>query len=653
MNLISAIDMFASLFSVFGCLVVWRRYRPHNKCVGLVVFSLCFLTMLVNAANMATWWQYTSGVQLDENFGDYLQILQPALWGMLFYIVVQNSQRLSLEKSRRQMRDLVENMPVILQAFDESGNVLAWNSHAERVTGYSKADAIGNSAVLKKIFADQQYRKQILEECKNHGANYHQKLRPVRCKQRFERHVAWSNIAQQFPIEGWANWCVGIDVTEQVMAQKNLEHMATHDELTGLANRTLLLDRLGYALTSCQRKNTRGALILIDLDHFKMVNDTHGHPVGDQLLREVGDRLLHCIKATDTLARLGGDEFIILLEQVSFPEEVSMVAERLTAKISDKPFYLFGNEISVRFSMGITVFPDDDVRVDELMKNVDLALYAAKESGRNKYHFFSRTLHKKMQWQHQVSEKLRSAIDEKTLFIEYQPQVARASHEVVALEALMRWNASGEIPLSPAAFIPIAEQIGLMPSLGRWVVSSVCEQIAMWNSQNIQAKVAINLSAIQLYQSSFIDSTNAIIKEHGIDPSAIEFEITESAIMRNLDSAVSSMKQLANHGFSLSLDDFGKGYSSLSHLKKFPINKIKIDQAFVRSLVADPVNAAIVRCMVDLGHSVNVKVLAEGVETAEQIKHLDAEGCDYYQGFYFSQPLKATSIGGLLMGQLH
>lgn len=653
MSIISILDLLAGLMSGAACVILWRSRKRWSRSEKTIVVLLCLLATLINEYNFWDWLRHPLSADLYESWGDYLQILQPALWGMLFYIVVQVSQRRELERSRKQMRDLVEHMPVIVQAFDEQGKVLAWNGHAERVTGFSKQEVIGESAVIKKIFPDTQYREQILAECHNKGGQYQHKVWPIRCKQRFERQVSWSNIALQFPIAGWANWCVGIDVTEQVMAQRHLEHMATHDELTGLANRALLRDRLAHALSLAQRKQARGALLLIDLDFFKMINDTHGHPVGDQLLRELGERLLQCVKATDTVARLGGDEFLILLEQVSIPEEVSMVAERITNQVSERPFHLFGNEISVRFSMGITVFPDDDVRVDELMKNVDLALYAAKENGRNNYHFYSRTLHKKLRWQHQISEKLRASIDAEAFFIEYQPQVDRVSHEVVGLEALIRWNASGEVPLSPSAFIPIAEQMGLMPSLGRWVIQRVCQQISQWNAQGTSPVVSVNLSAIQLYQSNLLDSVSDIVQQYGVDCSKIEFEITETAVMRNIDAAVATMNKLAKLGFKISLDDFGKGYSSLSYLKKFPISKIKIDQSFVRSLEVDPVDAAIVRSVIDLGHSLKIKVLAEGVETLGQVQRLEQNGCDYYQGFYFSHPLSAGSAAAVLHDQLH
>lgn len=654
--MISYLDLAAALFSCVALVVLLGPLRKRFFVAEhSIVTAVCLLTVAINLCGYWSWRGESLGATVSENWGDYLQVLQPAFWGMFFYVVVQSAQCRMLEQSRQQMRDLVENMPVILHAYDREGRILAWNRHAEEVTGYSKEDVLGQSKILSKIFPDPEYRQQFLLECQNGGASYQHRLRPLRCKQRYERQVAWYNISERFPIAGWANWGIGLDMTEQVVAQKDLEHMATHDELTGLANRALMRDRLSHALTDCQRNHTRGALLLVDLDHFKMVNDSHGHPVGDQLLCEVSDRLTACIKSTDTLARFGGDEFVILLERIGCPEGASMIAERIMAALTSKPFYLFGNEIRLRTSIGITVFPDDDVRIDELIKNVDLALYSAKENGRNSYHFYSRAMHNKLRWQHRVSEKLRDALDHDDFTLEYQPQICLSSKQVIGLEALLRWNAFDEVPLSPSAFVPIAENMGLMPCLGKWVVDAACKQASVWQQQNLHSPVSINLSSIQLYQPNLLESLSRIVEEYSLNPENIEFEITESAVMRNMDAAIATMRRLTQYGFHISLDDFGTGYSSLSYLKRFPITKIKIDQSFVHGIETDPVDAAIVRSVIDLGHSLNMKVLAEGVETPGQVERLGNEGCDFIQGFYYSKPLAVAKVADYLgsMARVH
>ncbi len=647
-SLLDGIGMLAALGAAVLMLTSWRQ-RLATEEKWLIALIGC-ITAVVNGISFWSWLGLGVHMDIEENLGDYLQILQPMLWGMFFYVVVQSVQRRTLEKSRQQMRDLVENMPVILHAYDAEGRILAWNRHAEQVSGFSKEEVMGNNAALPRMFPDAEYREQLLQECRNGGASYQHRIRPLLSKQHYEHQVAWYNISQTVPINGWANWGIGLDMTEQMVAQKELEHMATHDELTSLPNRALLRDRLSHALTDVRRNNRRGALLLLDLDHFKMVNDSHGHPVGDQLLREVGTRLSGCLKATDTLARLGGDEFVILLERIERPEEAALVAQRLLNALVNKPFFLFGNEIRVRTSIGITVFPDDDVRLDELMKNVDLALYAAKQGGRNGYHFYSRVMHNKLRWQHRVSEKLRSALESESFSLHYQPQISVDNRAVVGVEALLRWNAFDEVPLSPAAFIPIAENMGLMPSLGKWVVEAACRQAAVWQGRFAKMPVAINLSSIQLYQPDLVENLLAVMREQNVDPENIEFEITESAVMRNMDNAIATMRRLRQEGFHISLDDFGTGYSSLSYLKRFPVGKLKIDQSFVKGIETDPVDAAIVRSVINLGHSLNMKVLAEGVETQGQLERLGEEGCDYIQGFYYSRPLAADSVEAYMNG---
>lgn len=644
--MISLLDAFGALTS-WGALILlltyWRQRLGFAE-MGLLLM-ICLLTIGINASSAWEWRSRAMGViDHPQVWSDHLQVLLPALWGMFFYMVIQSAYRRELHRSHKSMRAIVEHMPVILHAFDEQGRVLAWNRQAEEVTGYSKNEVLGKSGVLQALYPDEQYQQQLLAECAKGGGTYQHRLRPLLSKQKFERQIAWYNISERFPIPGWANWGIGLDMTEQVKAQKELEHLATHDDLTRLPNRALLRDRLSHALSDTQRNNQKGALLLLDLDHFKMINDSLGHPVGDQLLQQVGERLRGCLKSTDTLARFGGDEFVILLERVTGPEGAALVAERILACLTNEPFYLLGNEVKVRTSVGITLFPDDDIRLDELIKNVDLALYAAKKSGRNGYHFYSRAMHNRLRWQHRVSERLRTALEQDSFELHYQPQIALSDHSVFGVEALLRWNAFDDVPLSPAAFIPIAENMGLMPALGRWVLDSACRQAAAWQKSNNNLSVAINLSPIQFFQNDLLEVLLAITEEQGLDPHSMEFEITESAVMRNLDMAVATMRRLTKNGFQISLDDFGTGYSSLSYLKRFPISKIKIDQSFVRSLETDPVDAAIVRSVINLGHSLNMKVLAEGVETAGQRDILGNEGCDYIQGFFYSKPLAADSV---------
>lgn len=656
MPMISSLDLIgaiAAFLATVFLLAHWRkRLATEEKWIVLLV---TVATVVINGISFWSWSGQHFGAAIAENWGDYLQILQPALWGMFFYVVVQSARRRELETSRQRMRDIVENMPVILAAHDSQGNILAWNRTAQEISGFSRDDVVGNPQALQLLFPDVQVREQLQMECEHGGGHYKHRVHTLKGRGG-EHQIAWYNIARDFPITGWANWSIGLDMTEQLVAQRQLEHLATHDELTGLANRALLHDRLHHALATSQRSGTPGALLMLDLDHYKMVNDTHGHPVGDQLLREVGKRLRECLKATDTLARIGGDEFMVLLDHIRSPEEAARVAQRLLQALDAEPFHLFGNTIRTRASIGISIFPDDDIRLDELMKNVDLALYTAKQNGRNTFHFYSRNLHSQFRWQHQVSEKLREAIAGNGLLLHYQPQIALTDHHVAGVEALLRWPGFENGTLSPAVFVPIAENAGLMPELGRWVVESAFRQAAEWQSLHGPMTTAVNLSAIQLYQPHLADDLLQLLDRLQLKAENIDLEITESAVMRNVDDAIAAMKRLRDKGFHISLDDFGTGYSSLSYLKRFPVSRIKIDQSFVQGMSSSASDVAIVRSVIRLGHDLGLLVLAEGVESEEQLQRLGDEGCDLVQGYYCSKPLAAGPLGDYLRqggGRVH
>ena len=648
MPMISSLDLTGAIAAALATLFLithWRRRLATEE--KWIVLLVCALTVLINGISVWSWSGQHFAGQVAENWGDYLQILQPALWGMFFYVVVQSALRNELKASRQRMRDLVENMPVILNAYDRDGRILAWNRTAQEVTGFSRDDVVGNSQALQQLFPDSQVQEQLRMECEHGGGHYKHRIYTLKGR-KDERQIAWYNIAQEFPISGWANWSIGLDMTEQLAAQRQLEHLATHDELTGLANRALLHDRLHHALAASQRNDTTGALLMLDLDHYKMVNDSHGHPVGDQLLREVGKRLSRCLKSTDTLARIGGDEFMVLLDYIHDPEEAAIVAQRLLSALGEAPFLLFGTSIRTRASIGVTIFPDDDIRLDELMKNVDLALYTAKQNGRNNFHFYSRNLHTQFRWQHQVAEKLRDAISSDGLLLHYQPQIALRDHRVAGVEALLRWPGFENGSLSPAIFVPIAENNGLMPDLGRWVVENAFRQAATWQAQHGPMTTAVNLSAVQLYQPNLADFLLQLLERLQLNAENIDLEITESAVMRNVDDAITAMKQLRDKGFHISLDDFGTGYSSLSYLKRFPVSRIKIDQSFVQGMDTSAGDIAIVRNVIRLGHDLGLLVLAEGVETREQLQRLGDEGCDLVQGFFCSKPLAAGPLGEFL-----
>lgn len=644
MSIISTLDLVGLLAAFFSCFFLFTPLRKNISKEEKVIIALaCIITAVVNGYNFWSWFGEDATAIIQENWGDYLQILQPAIWGVFFYVVVQIAQRKELEESRRGLRSIIENMPVILQAFDDNGNILAWNKKAEEASGRSFEAIKKDRNALHKVFPNKTDREKLISECENSGGDYENRVRTMQGAHGL-RKISWSNISKRFPIPGWSNWGVGLDITEQLMAQHELERMATYDELTQLPNRTLLRDRLQHALRSSKRNKQMGALLMLDLDHFKMVNDQYGHPVGDKLLQSVGDRISRRIKSTDTIARFSGDEFVILLDRIRDFGEAATIAERVLNCLSAPSFELNGNKVHINASIGITVFPDDNDCADELIKNMDLALYAAKESGRNSYQFYSKKMHKKLRQQHRISEQLRNAIEENKLTLHYQPQISILGERLSGAEALVRWPSFENGSMSPAVFVPIAENTGLMPAMGSWIIESAFSQAGKWKSNAVNFPIAINLSVLQFYQNNLLEFLDEKIEQYNITPSLIDFEITESAVMRNADSAIETMRSLNKRGFSISLDDFGTGYSSLSYLKKFPVNKLKIDQSFVKNLNTSKKDAAIVNAIIQLGHSLDLKVIAEGVETKSQLQKLGNSGCDEVQGFYYSKPLSAAEF---------
>lgn len=642
--MISTLDVASSIATVAALAVFLVRGRYQLAYAERVIILLiCGFMATMYGSNAQFWFGESVGSRVGEHWNDYLQFLQPALWGAFFYVVVQNTRYRQLEASQQRMRGLVENMPVVLHAYDRNGRILAWNHAAEEVSGYSREEVCSDAHAMERIFVHPGTRAQVLLECREGGGDYHHRIHTLTGKYG-ERQVAWYNIAKHFPLAGWANWRVGLDMTEQIAVQEQLEHLATHDALTGLPNRALFQDRLQHALAACQRRKIPGALLMLDLDHYKMVNDTHGHPVGDQLLCAVSERLGRNLKATDTLARFGGDEFVILLEEVSSPEKAAMVAERLLHALAVTPFDLVGHDIRTYASIGVALFPDDDVRADELMKCVDMALYNAKQNGRNTYRFFTSSLNGQFRRQLAVNEKLGRAIKEDQLELHYQPQASVAEKRVVGVEALLRWPDFEGEALPPDVFIPIAESMGMMPALGRWVLDKAFCQAARWRAEGLSHNVSINLSAVQLYQPDIGDVIMGLTSDWGLDPTWIDFEITESAVMSDVETAIATLRRLRDRGFHISLDDFGTGYSSLSYLKNFPVSCIKIDKSFVQSMENSAGDAAIVRSVLHLGHELGLQVVAEGVETEQQWQTLEREGCDIIQGYYFARPMPVVDV---------
>lgn len=440
------------------------------------------------------------------------------------------------------------------------------------------------------------------------------------------------------------------DITERRQAQERLNYLAFFDTLTGLPNRLLLIDRIRQAILESERHERLVAILFLDLDRFKLVNDTLGHEAGDLLLKSVAQRLTGCVRHGDTVARLGGDEFTVVLADVAHVDDVGRVAQKVL-DVFTQPFLLAGQELFVSPSIGITLYPFDDKDPEALLKNADAAMYHAKDSGRNTFRFFTTDLNTRAARRLDLETALRYALERGEFVLHYQPQVDLTSGRITGLEALIRWQRPGSGPglVSPLDFIPLAEETGLIVPIGEWVLRTACAQNQAWQEAGLPAlRMSVNIAARQFQQQNLAEVVARALKETGLDSRWLMLEITESTVMRDAGAAIETLRQIGAMGVGLSVDDFGTGHSSLSYLKRFPLNCLKIDKSFIDDIITDPSDAAITTAIISMAGSLEIKVIAEGVETLAQLKFLSARGCDAMQGYYFSKPLPTAALASLL-----
>ncbi len=438
------------------------------------------------------------------------------------------------------------------------------------------------------------------------------------------------------------------DVSERRAIQEHIQHLAFHDALTGLPNRSLIQDRISQALTRAGRGNHRLAVMFIDIDNFKNINDTLGHDAGDELLREVSRRLRDSVRGHDTIARQGGDEFIVLLDQLDDHQGATRVAQKILDALRTA-FVVGGTGQHISGSIGISIFPEDGSDAQTLLKNADTAMFHGKALGKNTYQFFTGQMNVAVKRRAAMESNLRAAVNNEDFSLVYQPQIDLVSGEIVALEALVRWNSEDSGTVMPGEFIPLAEETGLINELGEWVLREACRQNKEWQNAGLAPRrMAVNLSAKQLNDKGFVEMLVGILRETQLDPTHLELEITESQVMRQGEGSVMLLNEIAAMGIHLSVDDFGTGYSSLSYLKRLPIGKLKIDQSFIRDITVDPNDTAIVVAIINMAKSLDLEVIAEGIETIGQLTLLRAKGCGVGQGYYFSVPLAAGAIAELL-----
>ena len=452
------------------------------------------------------------------------------------------------------------------------------------------------------------------------------------------------------------------DITERKSAEERMHYLAMYDALTGLPNRQLFHEQLELAVARAQRANSTMAVMFIDLDRFKRINDTLGHATGDMLLKEVASRLGGCVRASDyvarersmpamsggPVARLAGDEFTVTLDALRNPQDAGRVAQRILNEMA-RPFVLNGEEVVVTSSVGIAIYPQDGEQAGILLKNADAAMYQAKQLGKNTYQFFAGEMNSAAVERLKMEGELRHALDRNELLLHYQPKVDVQTGRITGVEALMRWQHPERGLVPPGVFIPVAEETGLIVAMGEWVLEEACRQKQQWREAGLPAiDMAINLASPSFRKPDLVERVAATLQQHGVPPAELCLEATESILMRDADVTMATLNRLRDLGVKLSVDDFGTGYSSLSYLRRFPINQLKIDRSFVNEVTENPDDAAIIAAIASLAHTLKLEVVAEGVETAEQMSRLAEQGCRMMQGFFFSRPLPAAQMTRLL-----
>ena len=438
------------------------------------------------------------------------------------------------------------------------------------------------------------------------------------------------------------------DVTQARAMTQKMTHLAQFDFLTDLPNRLLLNDRLSQAISTARRQDQSLAVLFVDVDRFKHVNDSLGHLIGDRLLLSIAQRLVAGVRESDTISRQGGDEFVILLSSVAHAADAALSAQKILT-IAQMPYRVDEHDLQITLSVGISIYPDDGADAETLVKNADIAMLSAKDNGRNNYQFFRPAMNERAQERQSIEGSLRHALERNEFVLHYQAKLDLVTETLSGAEALIRWHQPQSGYLLPKDFIPIAEQCGYIVPIGRWVLREACRQRRSWNESDLnRVPVAVNISAVELRSTNFVNHVRAILEETGLEPRYLEFELTETSFMQDPQSTIAVLRALKDIGIRLTLDDFGTGYSSLSYLKRFPIDALKIDKSFVKGLCTDSDDSKLVSAVINLGRSFHLRVIAEGIETREQFLALQAQNCAEGQGYYFEKPVAAGEFAKLL-----
>ena len=593
---------------------------------------------------------------LQEGAQDYLikgQIDGRGLLRALRYAIERKvmEEALFTEKERAQVT--LNSIGDAVACTDILGNITFLNLVAEKMTGWSvqKAAGLPMAEVLRILDAtSRETTPNPMEMALGRNRTVHL---PSNCilirRDGFETPIE-DCVSPIHGRDGQATGAVIVfrDVSAARAMALQMAHSAQHDFLTGLPNRMLFTDRVTQAIALAQRHVKKVAVLFLDLDGFKHINDSLGHPFGDKLLQSIVKRLLDCVRGSDTVSRQGGDEFVVLLSEMEQSEDAALTARRMLKAVAEA-HPIDQHDLHVTTSIGVSVYPDDGLDAETLIKNADTAMYQAKENGRQSYQFFKPAMNVRAVERQSIEESLRRALERNEFALHYQPKINLRTGEITGAEALIRWTHPIRGPVPPGQFIPVAEDCGLILPIGQWVLREACKQARAWLDAGLPlATMAVNISAMEFRDDNFLENVFATLKDTRLDPRALELELTESVLMKRAESTASVLKTLRASGVQVAVDDFGTGYSSLSYLRKFPIDALKIDQSFVRQITTAPDETTIVTAVISMGRSLKLRVVAEGVETRQELEFLQAQQCDEAQGYYFSRPVLPQQFAKLL-----
>lgn len=639
-----SIDQLGAMFIQKGtnscCL---HPIQEKNKTIAVFYMeSVLELPMLQKAVGeLDTVWTFSSllvrqviDMWHHEEQAERFRLAEQALWASETYL-----------------NAILRYSPALISVKDLDGNVVLASEHFKQMANIDESGFVGKNVfdVYPKDIAQSMWEIDAATKTK-------QQTYEVELDLMHKDGSQHTYLMVKFPLRNKENnvfgvCTIGTDISERKLAenalreqQSRLNYMAFHDALTSLPNRSLFYDRIYHGLARARRSDSRVALMLLDIDRFKIINDSLGHDAGDILLKAIAMRLNEGVRDMDTVARLGGDEFVVVLEGIHDTEDVVFVANKLLSTLS-RPMEISGHTISTTVSIGVSIFPEDGTDTDELLKNADIAMYKAKEAGKNNCQFYTKGMNATAVNYLLLENDLRRAVEQQQLTLYYQPQVDLQTGEMMGVEALVRWQHPERGLVSPAHFIPLAEETGLIVPIGEWVLREACRQQKAWlDAGKRVGKVAVNLSPRQFRQKNFPGKVEAILKETGLEAKHLELEITESCAMEHAGETINQLNQLNQMGMFLAIDDFGTGYSSLAYLQRFPIQKLKIDRSFVNDIHDDHNDMAIAKSIIGLAHNMQMRVVAEGVETEQQAEWLREMGCDQAQGFLYSKPMTAKQL---------